>query len=298
VRTEAGILKGKVAYMAPELVAGDPLDGRADLYAVGVMLWEATARRDRWPGMNDMAILAQLSRGKAPEPPDAVAQGLPALADAICLRALEVEPGQRYQSAAEMRADVQRLCDELGGRLGQAQIKDYMAQRFAVERRREEREIDEALHQEEGRPARDSEPPAFGSTKRVARKTVAKRDRSSLVPRPHVKGRGVLWVGLAVALLTGAVVARLLQPSSEPRQAAAGKSEAPALSTASNAAASASTNDESTPLPASAPSAVSSSTSRDKPRKPLRASSGAKPAPAASPTEPRLKLDRQDPWKE
>src|SRR5690349_17710315 len=103
VRTQAGILKGKVGYMAPEMVAAKPLDARADLYAVGVMLWEATAGRERWPQLNEMAILAKLARGGPVESPGAVERGLPALADAICLRALAPDPELRYQSAAELR---------------------------------------------------------------------------------------------------------------------------------------------------------------------------------------------------
>jgi serine/threonine protein kinase len=298
VRTEAGILKGKVSYMAPELVAGDPLDGRADLYAVGVMLWEATARRDRWPHMNEMAILAQLTRSKEVEPPGAVANGLPALADSICLRALEVDPAGRYQSAAEMRADVLRLCDALGGRIGQSQIKDYMTRRFAADRRREEREIDEAL-QDEARPTRESEPPAFGSTKRIAHKSASKGERSGVVSVPLPKGRGLWWAGLAVALLAGAVLARVLQPKRESPAAAAAKPDtsAPSAPTVTAVAAPTPVN---APLLEPARPSVSAPSARvsDKPRRPVRVIGGAKAAPTGSADPGRLQLDRQDPWQE
>ena len=294
IRTEAGILKGKVSYMAPELVAGESLDGRADLYAVGVMLWEATARRDRWPSMNDMAILAQLSRATAAKAPGAVANGLPALADTICVRALEVDPARRYQSAAEMRADVLRLCEELGGRVGQAQIKEYMTRRFVAERRREEREIDEAL-QNDAKPVHESESVAFGSTKRV-RKSAAKPDESGDAMTPVRQGRGRWWVGLAVALLAGAVLARVLQPAAgEKSKAASAKPDAAALSApAATAAAAVVPQPEPEAAPESAPAV--SAPARDKQRKTVRAAA-AKPVSVGSAEQQRLKLDRQDPWK-
>jgi len=300
VRTEAGILKGKVAYMAPELVAGDPLDGRADLYAVGVMLWEATARRDRWPGMNEMAILAKLSRAKQVESPGAVANGLPALADTICVHALEPDPAHRYQSAAQMRADVLQLCEALGGRIGQALIKDYMARRFASERRREEREIDEAL-QNDARPSHESEPTAFGSTKRVARPGSARQRLADSATPAAPKVRGRRWVALAVALLAGAVVARVLQPAAESSSVAAASQRAEPLPSAaapsSSVAALAAEAAVNEPAPP-ANSAQAPALARDKGRKLPRATVPPKPGKAGAADPRNLQLDRQDPWKE
>lgn len=300
VRTEAGILKGKVAYMAPELVAGDPLDGRADLYAVGVMLWEATARRDRWPGMNEMAILAKLSRAKEVESPGAAANGLPVLADAICLRALEPDPAHRYHSAAQMRADVLQLCEALGGRVGQAQIKEYMARRFASERRREEREIDEAL-QNDARPVHESEPTAFGSTKRVARPGSARKQPADDASPTATRVRGRWWVALAGALLAGAVLARVLQPAPGPQSAAAASQKTEPLPSAAAPApriAALTTETGAKELAPPANSANDAAAARDKSRRPARPSALAKPAKSGAPDPRNLQLDRQDPWKE
>src|SRR5882724_9706437 len=224
IKTEAGTLKGKVAYMAPEVVAGDPFDARADLYAVGVMLWEATAGRDRWPRMNDVAILAQLARGGPVESPGATARGLPALADDICIKALAEDPDARYQTAAAFRDALLELCEQLGGRLGQLELKAYMGRHFAAERAREEREVDAALREQRitpgGSHAGDGE--VGGFTKQV------KRNRSQRPPQisdePEAapsapesskgKGRGRLWLVIAAVALAAVASAKLLTPSS------------------------------------------------------------------------------------
>jgi len=93
----------KLAYLAPEQARGEPVDRRADVFAVGVMLWEAmTCQRFV---QNDDASEVRRRRGTGEEPrvraivPDAA----PALAD-ICDRALAVEPDERFATAAELRA--------------------------------------------------------------------------------------------------------------------------------------------------------------------------------------------------
>src|SRR5207249_1493380 len=68
IRTETGVLKGKMPYLAPERALGKPVDRRADVYAVGAMLWEAAAGARLWAGLADMAVLHRLTRGEIPSP--------------------------------------------------------------------------------------------------------------------------------------------------------------------------------------------------------------------------------------
>ena len=313
VKTEAGILKGKVAYMAPEVVAGDPFDARADLYAVGVMLWEATAARDRWPRMNDVAILAQLARGGPVENPGAVARGLPARADAICIKALAEDPNDRYQTAAQLRDDLLELCELLGGRLGQAAIKDFMLRRFRSDRAREELEVDTALQAQGVTPGatRAPETEVGGFTKRVRRQSERPPVADAGVeveagPPSTASGRGYrLWFALAAGLLAVAVTAKLLTP---PGRQSAGSSEVGAEKSSPAAAPSVPQPLPDTQPPAETsavdapPSAAAGAKTKHGARpvktskveaRPATPSSGAeKPAPARG-----LELDRQDPWK-
>lgn len=114
--TRAGTLKGKVAYMAPEQIKQDMrLDRRADLFAMGVVLWEALAGRTlfradtRWD-----TILAALS---APVPRLAeVTYGIPPALDDVCAKALERDPSRRFQTAVQMAEAI----EQAGGTIAQA----------------------------------------------------------------------------------------------------------------------------------------------------------------------------------
>ena len=307
VKTEAGILKGKVAYMAPEVVAGDPFDARADLYAVGVMLWEATAGADRWPGMNDVAILAQLARGGAVAAPGAAARGLPAQADAMCIKALAEEPDARYQSAAEFRDDLLVLCEALGGRLGQAEIKAYMERHFAAEQLREEREIEAALREQHVTPggAQLHDADVGGFTKRVKRSS--ERPPS---PRPSAPeflhgtraSRGRVWVALAALVLCGVVLAKVLMPSHQPAvvKAAADPADKSAVASAPVDSAAPVAPAPAELRPETPAAAKLSRPARERAPKPSSAtrSTPTEATPAdKKPAPPRsLQLDRQDPW--
>ena len=107
-RTRPGALKGKLVYMAPEHFRSEPVDRRADVFAVGVMLWELLAERRLWHGMAEAHIVHHLAAGVAMPalPPDICR---PPLLDAICARALAVNPGERYATAAELEVDLQAV---------------------------------------------------------------------------------------------------------------------------------------------------------------------------------------------
>ncbi len=106
--TRPGALKGKLAYMAPEQLQPVEVDRRADLFAVGVMLWEMLAGRRLWQGMNEVQIVSQLAAG-LPFPPLPMDAGLPPGLDSICEQALHPNPQYRYQTAAEMEEDLERV---------------------------------------------------------------------------------------------------------------------------------------------------------------------------------------------
>jgi predicted Ser/Thr protein kinase len=109
--TRTGVLKGKVSYMAPEQTRGDAVDRRADLFAVGVMLWEAVTGRRLWLGKSEVAILQERLAARVPRPRD-VRPDVPEALERIALRALADDPSGRYATAAAMRADLEDFVRE------------------------------------------------------------------------------------------------------------------------------------------------------------------------------------------
>jgi eukaryotic-like serine/threonine-protein kinase len=105
VKTATGMIKGKLAYMAPEQAKGQALDGRADVWALGAVLHELlTGKRLFWRG-NDVESFRALLDERVPLPSELRA-GIPRELDEICGRALERNLDRRYTSAKEMYADL------------------------------------------------------------------------------------------------------------------------------------------------------------------------------------------------
>jgi eukaryotic-like serine/threonine-protein kinase len=105
--TQTAQVIGTAQYLSPEQARGERVDARSDLYSVGCLLYELLTGRPPFTGDSPVAIAYQHVR-EAPVPPSRVDPDLPAWADPIVLRAMEKDPNDRYQSAAEMRSDIQR----------------------------------------------------------------------------------------------------------------------------------------------------------------------------------------------
>ena len=102
--TSGGQTPGTGAYMSPEQVRGEPLDGRSDLFSLGIVLYEMTTGKHPFGGATAGVVLdAILNR------PPSVMPILPDGLDHIIDKSLEKDRGLRYQNAAELRADLQRL---------------------------------------------------------------------------------------------------------------------------------------------------------------------------------------------
>jgi serine/threonine protein kinase len=112
VKTQTGAILGSPKYMSPEQVAGKRVDHRADIFSLGVVLYELAAGTPPFTAPN-MAQLMQQIAIAAPLPPSAVNPALSPMLDLIVARALEKEPDARYQSAAEMAADLRGCIAEL-----------------------------------------------------------------------------------------------------------------------------------------------------------------------------------------
>ncbi|ACG72619.1 serine/threonine protein kinase [Anaeromyxobacter sp. K] len=107
--TDPGTVKGKLAYMAPEQARGAPVDARADVFALGVVLWELCAGRRLFARDSEAATLAAVLEGAAPPPPSAWNDEVPPELDALVLAALEHDPARRTASAGDLATALSRV---------------------------------------------------------------------------------------------------------------------------------------------------------------------------------------------
>jgi eukaryotic-like serine/threonine-protein kinase len=104
--TRRGTIKGKIGYMSPEQITGGTVDRRTDVYAVGIVLWEALTERRLFSGELSEPQ-TRLVEGAIPRPSTRQSDIPPAL-DAVVLKALAVDPGQRFFSAEKMADEIER----------------------------------------------------------------------------------------------------------------------------------------------------------------------------------------------
>ncbi len=99
--TEAGIIKGKYFYMSPEQAWGDPTDRRSDVFSSGILLFEMLTGHMLYNGKSVPELIANVRRAEVPRP-ESLRGDIPRELSEIVLRALQREPGARYQSAIDM----------------------------------------------------------------------------------------------------------------------------------------------------------------------------------------------------
>ncbi|GAA1258247.1 Stk1 family PASTA domain-containing Ser/Thr kinase [Sphaerisporangium rubeum] len=105
--TQTAQVIGTAQYLSPEQARGERVDARSDIYSTGCVLYELLTGHPPFTGDSPVAIAYQHVR-EDPIPPSQIDREIPRWADAIVLKAMAKDPAQRYQSAAEMRADIQR----------------------------------------------------------------------------------------------------------------------------------------------------------------------------------------------
>jgi TolB-like protein/tRNA A-37 threonylcarbamoyl transferase component Bud32/Flp pilus assembly protein TadD len=100
----SGAIMGTLAYMSPEQAVGESVDARTDVFSLGVVLYETATRRRPFRGKTPAGILGSILT-ESPAKPSSVNAEVPAKLDRVILKALEKDPANRYQSAAELSAD-------------------------------------------------------------------------------------------------------------------------------------------------------------------------------------------------
>ncbi|MFE7317752.1 Stk1 family PASTA domain-containing Ser/Thr kinase [Streptomyces sp. NPDC057555] len=108
--TQTAAVIGTAQYLSPEQAKGEQVDARSDLYSTGCLLYELLTVRPPFVGDSPVAVAYQHVR-EEPQPPSVFDPEIPPEMDAIVLKALVKDPDYRYQSADEMRADIEAALD-------------------------------------------------------------------------------------------------------------------------------------------------------------------------------------------
>ncbi|HWB79491.1 MAG TPA: serine/threonine-protein kinase [Nannocystaceae bacterium] len=106
--TRTGTFKGKLGYAAPEQCRGEPIDRRADIFALGILLYETTTGARAFSGPNEFAVLGRVARGDY-VPPLEVDPEYPAWLAPVIARALALDPAQRPPTAGALADELDEL---------------------------------------------------------------------------------------------------------------------------------------------------------------------------------------------
>ena len=133
--TREGVIKGKLRYMSLEQASGKELDRRADIFAAGVMLWEAATAQRLWKDMEDMGVIQALLTDEISRSPKSVDPTVPDEIDRICQKALQKNREDRYATAEEFRQDLESVLSNLGIlNEGRKQLGSWIQEAFAEKR--------------------------------------------------------------------------------------------------------------------------------------------------------------------
>jgi serine/threonine-protein kinase len=151
--TQAGEVKGKFAYMAPEQVRGQLIDARTDLFSLGILLYAITTGRHPFRGAHLSETLQNICSATPAPPPSSFLPDYPSELEAVVLKALAKAPEQRFGSAPEMLAALHRALPSALAPGFDAQVAEFLKGMFgaqAIERRNAIRnaqhELDRARH--------------------------------------------------------------------------------------------------------------------------------------------------------
>lgn len=278
--TRTGVLKGKIQYMAPEQAKCADVDRRADIFSIGVVLWELIAKKRMWAGMPDIQILQRLVTEPVPSITEAAPDVSPGLA-AIVAKATALDPNDRYSTAEEMRSELYHwaklnLPPTTSKEVGQlaaelfadkrALVAQIIEQQFSLIRRGEDINLNVMDPQtasaslsraglEFGEGQESSNPSHSASRRREGPATLATVAATGSFAPPRPKRTG-LWVAMGAVALVGVIAAVSMKGlgGNEPVEAAKPNetTRAPAAATSAPAAGAEATPDSARAVPATA----------------------------------------------
>jgi eukaryotic-like serine/threonine-protein kinase len=243
--TEAGEIKGKFAYMAPEQVRGQAIDARTDLFALGILLYLLTTGKHPFRGEHPGATVQNICSEQPAMPPSAFLPDYPVALEEVVLKALAKDPAQRFTSANEMLTALEEAMPGPLEASFDVQVADYLKSLFGARATERRAAIRLAQEHADRQRAESSSSISVGTLRAIAvdprqsssmpaaapSQTPASSDVSELAPPPRAKRTAMI---AGSALLVVLAFAGIIQLSGGPNSsdAAAASSPVPAESLA------------------------------------------------------------------
>lgn len=130
-QTQAGVLKGKIGYMSPEACRGEAVDRRADVFGLGVLLYETTTGQRLFFAENQFAIMNKIVTGDF-DAPSEIAPGYPEGLERIVMRALATERADRHRTALELVQELDAFTASAGIRVSPTPLPQFMHALFGM----------------------------------------------------------------------------------------------------------------------------------------------------------------------
>lgn len=212
--TQAGQVKGKVSYMAPEQVNGEGLDRRADVFALGIVLYALTTGKHPFRRESEAATMYNICSKDPVVSPSSVIEGYPAELERILLKALEKERDKRFSSCDEMLRALDALPSHL--RVGSdADVAHFVRELMAERRAEQKRRIDEAIARADASPSG-----AWSAAELTGRVSVTTTPDLSGVTggmeRQALRNRWIGAAGLVALAISGGVLAAVMLSRNPP----------------------------------------------------------------------------------
>jgi serine/threonine protein kinase len=162
--TQAGEIKGKFAYMAPEQVTGDVVDRRTDIFGMGVILYLLTTGRHPFKGVHTAETLQNICSKRPPRAPTQIIPGYPPELEAVVLKSLAKDPNDRWPTANDMLSALERSMPQSLDGSFEVQVADYMNELLGDRVRERRMQLRVAQEQaDRARPDGLSSPGSYGS---------------------------------------------------------------------------------------------------------------------------------------
>jgi serine/threonine-protein kinase len=201
--TQTGEVKGKLSYMAPEQVTRRDIDRRADIFALGCVLYETTTGQRPFGGDDALSTMYQLLEQPIPEP-RTVLPDYPQALNNIVVKALQRDPELRYQTAEEFGRALEMFL--MGDRMivSDGDVGALVRQLLGDRVSRRELNIGKAIDEIE-RPPASTQPESSPTTRRTETQTLQTVVSSTPITAPPIRTRTSIWIGAVAAVVAAGV---------------------------------------------------------------------------------------------